>query len=220
MESGMELRTLEDESSTDRRPVQKRLPAKLSPQEVAIFKRCEATIQKAVWGFAEAGQALNTIRSQRLYRAQHGTFRAYCRSRWGFEASRARQLIGAASVAQDLEGSVVKPSNEGQVRPLVALDTAMRREVWKKVAEKTTQPTERDVRQVIAEVMPPEAEAVAQQARDLITLLEYMVDAMQHTINLVQRWNTAMLEAEQKQELKRAILKTRDSMKDVQGQLI
>jgi hypothetical protein len=59
----------------------------------------ELVVARGVQTFIEVGAALAEIRSDRLYRVEHATFEAYCTTRWGFTASRARQLIAAAAVA-------------------------------------------------------------------------------------------------------------------------
>lgn len=68
-------------------------------------------------------RALTTIRDGRLYRASHGTFEEYCKSRWGFTDRRARMLMSASEVVGNLEtGTTVPlPASERQARPLAAL---------------------------------------------------------------------------------------------------
>jgi hypothetical protein len=60
-----------------------------------LLARCEKRIEEGLAWFRTAGEALTQIRDERLYRETHETFEAYCRERWGFNDSRARQLIGA-----------------------------------------------------------------------------------------------------------------------------
>jgi len=63
----------------------------------AILAAHEAVIQEAGERFfVVAGAELDAIRTDRSYRATHPTFEAYCRERWGFSSSRARQMIRAA----------------------------------------------------------------------------------------------------------------------------
>lgn len=79
----------------------------------------------------DVGRALMAIRDARLYRDEYGTFEDYCRQRWGFVASRARQLIAAAEVVSNLESvTTVTPSTESQARPLAALEPEAQREAW------------------------------------------------------------------------------------------
>src|SRR5229473_3997030 len=132
---------LSDELTKDRTPAQFRQPRKLSSQERATLRHCESSIHGALQTFSEAGDALKTIRNQRLYREQFNSFRAYCRARWGFEAARARQFIAAADVFRDVaDVTEMKPINESQLRPLAPLDTATRRLVWQKATEHADHP--------------------------------------------------------------------------------
>lgn len=71
------------------------------------------------------------IRDERLYRATHDTFEAYCRERWSMSRFRAQQLISAAGVVENLFTTVnIKPTNEAQVRPLTTLSPENQRVVW------------------------------------------------------------------------------------------
>lgn len=106
----------------------------LSPAERDELGRCEAIIQRGLRTFVEVGSALLRIRDLRLYRVAYPTFEAYCQERWDMVASRARQLIGAAEVQQNIaEGSVTMvtlPENERQVRPLARLTPDQQRQAW------------------------------------------------------------------------------------------
>jgi hypothetical protein len=83
---------------------------------------CEAVIARGLTTFIEVGEALGRIRDSRLYRASHGTFDEYCRDRWGWTASRARQLMGAAETATivAINGGPA-PGTESQARELAGL---------------------------------------------------------------------------------------------------
>ncbi len=70
--------------------------ADLTDVETDRLDELEHVVARGLQTFVEVGQALGEIRDRRLYRATHGTFDNYCRERWGFVASRARQLIAAA----------------------------------------------------------------------------------------------------------------------------
>lgn len=136
---------------------------------VPTLESCEAVIERGLATFVEVGNALLTIRDRRLYRQSHDTFEDYCRERWGFVASRARQLIGAAeSVTAVTVGGGPAPKNEAQARELAPVKdypevaaAAMRR-----AAEKSPTPTARDIRDAVQEVVREEvarAQAVAEQ---------------------------------------------------------
>ena len=91
----------------------------LETNERAHLEALEARIAAGLQTFHEVGAALLEIRDSRLYRESHGTFEDYCQSRWGFKASRARQLIGAAELAERVQSVTnVTVANEGQARAL------------------------------------------------------------------------------------------------------
>jgi hypothetical protein len=108
----------------------------LSLPEQADLATHESQIERGLQTFYEVGAALLAIRDQRLYRAAHATFEAYCRERWGMVASRARQLIQAAQVVASIESVTnVTPTNEAQARPLAAVAPEDRAEVWREAVE-------------------------------------------------------------------------------------
>ncbi len=104
----------------------------LTATEAAQFEACETTIKAGLETFYEVGNALLAIRDARLYRRDFATFEDYCRQRWGMVASRARQLIGAAGVAMNLQGvTSVTLSNEAQARALAPLSSdKLQQVVW------------------------------------------------------------------------------------------
>lgn len=65
----------------------------------------EAIIERNWWGYVEMGLEYKKIRDMHLYRwskgtsAQPVTWDSYCHQRWGWSASRVRQLIDAAEAA-------------------------------------------------------------------------------------------------------------------------
>lgn len=99
---------------------------------------CEGIIERGLSTFVEVGNALLEIRDSRLYRESHATFEEYCKGRWGWSASRARQLIGTAGVIADLKSVTnvtLLPANEGQARELVAIEPPLRASVWERALE-------------------------------------------------------------------------------------
>ncbi|MFY1686420.1 hypothetical protein [Plantactinospora sp. WMMB782] len=104
----------------------------LTRAEADCLADCEQKIAAGLQTFVEVGTALATIRDNRLYRAEFGTFEAYCMSRWGFTDRRARQIIDAAEI-----GTIVPVANEGQARELSRVPEPERAEVWREVQERT-----------------------------------------------------------------------------------
>lgn len=119
------------------------------------LESCEAVIERGMKTFMEVGQALAEIRDSRLYREQHETFEDYCADRWGFTASRARQIIGASETVTNvtLVGGPA-PATESQARELTGLEPERAAEVMREVHEQTggkvTAAAIREVREQIA----------------------------------------------------------------------
>lgn len=106
--------------------------------ERAEMARCEAVIERGLQTFTEVGNALLRIRDGRLYRAEHATFEAYCRERWGFTDRRARMLMSAAQTVALIEtGTIVPvlPATESQARPLTRLRPERQGEAWQRAVE-------------------------------------------------------------------------------------
>ncbi len=92
-------------------------PNSLSESEAIQLAAEEAVIERGLTTFCEVGEALERIRAERLYRATHARFEDYCKERWGFSDSRARQLILAAQTVTDVTvAGLPAPANEAQAR--------------------------------------------------------------------------------------------------------
>lgn len=117
------------------------MPEALTVPEVANLVALEAVVERGMATFVEVGLALTSIRDQRLYRATHATFAAYCLERWGVSDRRVRQLMDAADVAEEIGTTV--PLSERALRPLAALP------------DDTRAPAIEAVRNRIAEGMEP-----------------------------------------------------------------
>jgi hypothetical protein len=107
----------------------------LTKPERIQLEELETVISNGIQTFAEVGNALLAIRDGRLYKAEHGTFEAYCLKRWGFSRSRAHRMIEAAAVSEVLPiGN--KPKNEAQARPLTKLPAAEQPAAWQAATDK------------------------------------------------------------------------------------
>lgn len=100
----------------------------------------EIVIERGQQTFIEVGLALAEIRDSRLYREAFATFEDYCRGRWGWGASHARNLIGSAEAIAEMASAtiVALPSvaNEGQARELAKIkDPEIRAAVWEQANE-------------------------------------------------------------------------------------
>lgn len=132
----------------------------LTAPETERLQALEGVIARGVQTFIEVGEALSEIREKRLYRSQGATFEEYCRERWGIGASRARQLIGGAETARELESvTAVTPASERSMRPLAGLDTEQRRQVYQVAVEAAggQPPTEQQVAAAAAPLKQPPA---------------------------------------------------------------
>lgn len=104
----------------------------------AALAACEAVIERGLKSFVEVGQALARIRDERLYKAEFATFEDYCRTRWGFNSSRARQLIGAAQTVTNVTPlGCPPPATESQARELLGLEPGEAQEVMQAAYEAT-----------------------------------------------------------------------------------
>lgn len=131
----------------------------LTPAELMTLAECEAAIERGLRAYIEAGQACARIRDGRLYRASHSNFETYCRERWDFVASRARQLIAAAQVAETVTNvTLPAPRSEGVARELMTLrgNPAELEAAWSiAVVNHGDSPTAAQVREVIRGEPPP-----------------------------------------------------------------
>ena len=117
----------------------------------------ETVIERGLKTFVQVGEALAEIRETRIYKPLYGSFEAYCQERWGWNARRARQIIGATEVVETLEryNCTALPSNEGQSRPLVSLPESEQPAAWERAQELAAENSEpvraRHVEQAVRE---------------------------------------------------------------------
>lgn len=110
----------------------------LSAAEADLLASAEKVIDRGLTTFIEVGDALATVRDNRLYRTTFPTFEAYCQQRWGFSDSRARQLIGAAQTVTNVTAlGLPAPATESQARALNAVPADERADVWADTLERT-----------------------------------------------------------------------------------
>ena len=115
----------------------------LTKAEQDELSQCEAVIRQGLDTFVQVGQALETIKTKRLYRLDYATFEEYCQVKWDFGRRRANQLISAKQVYNNLllaqeeqldnkMGTIVPilPTNENQVAPLTNLPPVQQTQAW------------------------------------------------------------------------------------------
>jgi hypothetical protein len=92
---------------------------RMTDVEQARLAELEAVVERGLRTFVEVGLALTEIRETRLYRETHKTFESYCRERFGFSASRGRQLIaGARTVTAVTQLGLPAPTTEREAREM------------------------------------------------------------------------------------------------------
>lgn len=116
--------------------------SELTTTESQKLEQLENVIEQGLQTFVEVGNALMGIREDRLYRQEFDTFEEYCKTRWQLERRRAYQLMGAASVVENLStmvdnGEDVKnfSHRESHVSPLANLEPEQQVEVWQEAVE-------------------------------------------------------------------------------------
>lgn len=129
---------------------------------IPTLASCEKVIAEGLTTFIEVGNALITIRDQRLYRKRFDTFEAYCHQRWSMSRRHANRLIEAAEVVGALGPIGPNPTNEAQARALAPLkdDPEKMAEVIVTVTEKTNgSPTAAAIKEAVDEVLASAADA-------------------------------------------------------------
>lgn len=105
------------------------------------LERLEGIIEENIGAFYRVGKALMKIRDEQLYSKVRGieNFETYCRQRWDFNSSRARQLMAATETYENIK--TVTPRNaieaEFHLRPLSKLkdNPEVQREAWREAVE-------------------------------------------------------------------------------------
>ncbi len=125
----------------------------LTTVEAGEFERLKQTIRAGQQTFVEVGLAYAAIREQRLYRATHGTFDAFCRDEFSLSKREVDRTIEAAAVVKRLGPIVPTAAHKSQVRPLTKLPPAEQPAAWQEAVAKSggKAPTAKTVAAVVAE---------------------------------------------------------------------
>ena len=135
----------------------------LTTIEQAELEHYEGIIQAGIQTFFEVGNALDTIKTKKLYRQTFSSFEDYCQERWDFGRFRANQLIKAGQVYNNLytivnknaeTASKVLPITERQTRPLADLPKEEQPKAWAAAVEAADgkQPTGKQVEATVQKV--------------------------------------------------------------------
>ena len=114
----------------------------LTINEKAELDTLEGIIEREMKSFMAVGNALLTIRDNKLYRQEFKTFNDYCNERWGMSKGYANRLISGSQVAANLtpHGALctpceIQPTSEFQIRPLTPLEPEQQRTVWEEAVK-------------------------------------------------------------------------------------
>lgn len=145
--------------------------AALTAAEADLLADAEAVIERGIKTFIEVGEALASVRDNRLYRADFSNFEDYCRERWGFSRQRALQLIDASEVATTIVvNGLPAPANEAQARelaPLLSTPGEMRAAFEDAIQRADGKPTAAVIREVVRERMDPASPLARAAEREL-----------------------------------------------------
>jgi hypothetical protein len=128
---------------------------------------CEQRIQRGLAAYRDAGEALKTIRDERLYRQVAETFEGYLRLRWQMSPQHAERLIAAADVATTVSPTGGIPQTERAARPLTSLPKEDQLEAWAEASEAAAPavPTSKHVEAAVARRKNPSAKERAKTVR-------------------------------------------------------
>jgi hypothetical protein len=154
------------------RGAQAQMSDKLTVIELNQLDELEAVIESGIKTFNQVGASLMKIRDSRLYRTEYNAFEDYCRERWGFTDRRARMLMAASGVMDNLsETGTIVPLTESQARPLAKLEPAEQVNAWTAAIEKAKEEgrkvTAKDVEMEVEIIVKPKKQEEVQQKEKL-----------------------------------------------------
>lgn len=122
----------------------------MTHEEANELKTLERVIERGMSTFVEVGNALKTIRDDKLYREEYKTFERYVEDRWQFKRRYAYNLIESAEAVENVHHGAQKlPANERQARELHKAPPEKRAEIWQEVVDSTPTPTAKDVKAAV-----------------------------------------------------------------------
>lgn len=157
--------------------------ATLTAAEADLLEVAEATIERGIRTFVEVGQALASVRDNKLYRATHDTFEDYCRERWNLERATAYRAIQSAQVSAILSPIGEEINNEAQARelaPLLETPDEMRAAFSEAIERSNGKPTAAVIREVVRERMDPASPLAKVAERELDKVEQRAVDIAAH----------------------------------------
>jgi len=147
-----------------------------------MFTLYENTIQANIGGFMVVGLALKLIKDEQLHKVKYKelSFEEYCRERWDLSDKHAYRLIDAYTCVDKLGkelspiGETRFPTNESQVRPLMALEPDEQVKAWRKVLKacKGKPITAIEVQEVVSKLLGKPANEKAAQPKTSLKIVE------------------------------------------------
>ena len=134
----------------------------------------ERVVRAGISTFVEVGEALATIRDEKLYLQTHSTFAEYCRDKWNFSTSAAWRKIGQARAVAALPPGQPLPSQRSLARARKAsktLSTPRAREI-------TVESTELNGRGVLRVIEARTRDISRSSPRALIEVIVAAIDAL------------------------------------------
>lgn len=157
----------------------------LTKSERSRLAELERTVHDGKQTFLEVGEALWTIREEKLHREKSTSFETYIEAEFGLSKTHAYRLMDAAEVARSIfEKSPIGDFSESQLRELKMVEPERRAEVLEKARESA--PVGRDgkpkvtaeaIRKAAEELDESQAEETESEPRD--TRLDRAREAMQ-----------------------------------------
>lgn len=102
-----------------------------TPNQGPTLTELEAVIAAGLETFSQVGQALQAIRTRKLYKDRYATFDVYLADRWKMSTEYAKRLIEASVICEQLRtAGLPTPTRESHARELHKVPTEARPEAW------------------------------------------------------------------------------------------
>lgn len=185
----------------------------LSEHEKETLQHCEEVIGKNMISVVEFGQALATIREQKLYRERYETWEQYVAQRWEIKARTSYQYIAAAGAYENVRNCAqidIFPTNESQLRPLTRLEDQDQAQAWRQAIDTAPEGriTGRHVAQVVSKMLGEQIKAKAQTQQQQVRqsdLPDDMKDLFWNLINRVREARANNLTPKMRNDLRNRI---------------
>jgi hypothetical protein len=139
---------------------------KLTDAEIEALAEAERTIADGLHSFRRLGEALDLIKTHKLYRATHASFEDYLADRWKITTTYATKLTIAANVSKMLvEAGLPEPTRESHVREIAHAAPDRRAQVWQESLAVVGGDPEQITAEVVAQVVKKTGKPRTRKAR-------------------------------------------------------